>query len=71
LIFSPKLIDSDPSAGFLNMLGKVTLDVNRTAQNISSRQCKKRWMNIYALTHMEEDERDMRRREVKPKEKKE
>ena len=51
-------------------LGKVTLDVKRTAQNISCRQCKKRWLNIYALTHMEEDEWDMRRREVKPKEKK-
>jgi hypothetical protein len=52
-------------------LGKVTLDVNRTAQYISCRQCKKRWMNIYALTRMEEDEWDMRRREIKSKEKKE
>ena len=48
-------------------LGKVTADVNRTAQNISCRQCKKRWTSIYELTRIEEDEWDMRRREIGPK----
>jgi len=49
-------------------LGKVTADVNRAVQTVSCRQCKKRWTNIYTLAHVEEDEWDMRRREVKPKE---
>jgi transcription elongation factor Elf1 len=49
-------------------LGKVSADVNRAVQHISCRQCKKRWSNIYKLTHVEEDEWDIRRREVKPKE---
>ena len=48
-------------------LGKVTADINRAVQNISCRQCKKRWTNIYALTHIEEDEWDMRKGEIKPK----
>ncbi len=48
-------------------LGKVAADVNRAVQNISCGQCKKRWTNIYGLTHMEEDEWDMRREEIKPK----
>ena len=48
-------------------LGKVTADINRAVQNISCRQCKKRWTNIYALIRIEEDEWDMRRREIKPK----
>jgi hypothetical protein len=48
-------------------LGKVTADVNRAVQNISCRQCKKRWTNIYKLIPVEEDEWDMRRREVKAK----
>ena len=48
-------------------LGKVTADVNRAVQNISCRQCKKRWTNIYTLTHVEEDEWDMRKGEIKPK----
>jgi transcription elongation factor Elf1 len=48
-------------------LGKVTADVNRAVQNISCRQCKQRCTNIYKLTQVEEDEWDMRRREIKPK----
>lgn len=48
-------------------LGKVTADMNRAVQNISCRQCKKRWTNIYALAQIEEDEWDMRKEEVKPK----
>ena len=48
-------------------LGKVTADVNRAVQNISCRQCKKRWTNIYALAQVEEDEWDMRKGEIKPK----
>jgi len=48
-------------------LGKVTADVNRAVQNISCTQCKKRWTNIYELTRIEEDEWDMRKREIKPK----
>ncbi len=48
-------------------LGKVNADINRAMQNISCRQCKKRWTNIYALAQIEEDEWDMRRREIKPK----
>jgi transcription elongation factor Elf1 len=48
-------------------LGKVTADVNRAMQNISCSQCKKRWTNIYALAQVEEDEWDMRRREIRPK----
>ncbi len=48
-------------------LGKVTADSNRAVQNISCRQCKKRWTNIYALTQVEEDEWDMRRQEIKPR----
>ncbi len=48
-------------------LGKVTTDINRALQNISCRQCKKRWTNIYKLAQMEEDEWDMRRREIKPR----
>jgi hypothetical protein len=48
-------------------LGKVSAEVNQTVQNISCSQCKKRWTNIYALTHMEEDEWDMRKGEIKPK----
>ncbi len=49
-------------------LGKVSAEVNQTVQNISCSQCKKRWTNIYALTHMEEDEWDMRKGEIKTKE---
>ena len=48
-------------------LGKVTADVNRAVQNISCGQCKKRWSNIYELIQVEEDEWDLRRREIKPK----
>jgi len=48
-------------------LGKVTADVNRAVQNISCRHCKKRWSNIYKLAQVEEDEWDMRRREIKAK----
>ena len=48
-------------------LGKVTADVNRAAQNISCRQCKKRWTNIYTLAHVEEDEWDTRKGEIGPK----
>jgi transcription elongation factor Elf1 len=48
-------------------LGKVSADVNRALQHISCGQCKKRWTNIYTLTQMEEDEWDMRRREIMPK----
>ena len=50
-------------------LGKVTADVNRTLQSVSCRQCKKRWTSIYELTRIEEDEWDMRKGEIKPKEK--
>ena len=49
-------------------LGKVTADMNRAAQNISCRQCKKRWSNIFKLTEVEEDKWDTRRREIRPKE---
>jgi transcription elongation factor Elf1 len=49
-------------------LGKFSADVNQAVQNISCRQCKKRWTNIYGLTHVEEDEWDMRKGEIKPKE---
>ena len=43
-------------------LGKVTsADINRTVQNISCRQCKKRWTNIYTLAQIEEDEWDTRK----------
>jgi transcription elongation factor Elf1 len=48
-------------------LGKATADVNRAVQNISCRQCKKRWTNFYALAHIEEDEWDMRKGGIKPK----
>jgi transcription elongation factor Elf1 len=48
-------------------LGKVTADIDRAVQNISCRQCKKRWTNIYALTHIEEDEWDMRRTGIMPR----
>jgi len=48
-------------------LGKVTADINRVGQSISCGKCKKRWTNIYALAQMEEDEWDMRRREIMPK----
>ena len=48
-------------------LGKVTADVNRGVQNISRRQCKKRWSNIYELTRIEEDEWDTRKGEIKAK----
>jgi hypothetical protein len=47
--------------------GKVTVAFSRGVQNISCRQCKKRWKNVYALVRIEEDEWDMRRREVRPK----
>jgi len=36
-------------------------------QNIVCRQCKKRWASIYELAHIEEDEWDMRKGEIKPK----
>jgi transcription elongation factor Elf1 len=49
-------------------LGKVTADVSRVAQNISCRQCKKRWTSIYELARIEEDEWDMTKGEIKPKE---
>ena len=49
-------------------LGKVSADINQTVQNILCRQCKKRWTNIYALTRIEEDEWDMRKGEIMPKE---
>ena len=48
-------------------LGKVTADVNRAVQNISCRQCKKRWTSIYTLAHVEEDEWDIRKGEIGPK----
>jgi len=48
-------------------LGKVTADINRAGQSISCGKCKKRWTNIYGLVQMEEDEWDMRRREIMPK----
>ncbi len=48
-------------------LGKVTAHVNRAVQNISCRQCKKRWTNIYTLAHVEEDEWDTRKGEIGPK----
>jgi len=48
-------------------LGKVTTDINRAVQNISCRRCKKRWANIYTLAQVEEDEWDMRRRDIKAK----
>ena len=48
-------------------LGKVTADVNRAVQNISCRQCKKRWTNVYTLAHVEEDEWDMRKGRLEPK----
>ena len=48
-------------------LGKIIAEINRVVQNISCRQCKKRWTNIYTLAQMEEDEWDMRRRDVKPR----
>jgi hypothetical protein len=48
-------------------LGKVTADVNRTVQGISCRQCKKRGTSIYELAHIEEDQWDMRKGEIKPK----
>ena len=48
-------------------LGKVSADVNRAVQNISCRGCKKRWTNVYKLIQVEEDEWDLRRREIKPK----
>ena len=50
-------------------LGKVTADVNRTLQSVSCRQCKKRWTSIYELSRIEEDEWEMRKGEIKPKEK--
>ncbi len=49
-------------------LGKIAADVHRTVQNISCRQCKKRWTNIYALTRIEEGEWEMRKGEIKAKE---
>ena len=48
-------------------LGKVMADFSRAVQNISCRQCKKRWKNVYALARIEEDEWDMRRREIRLK----
>jgi hypothetical protein len=48
-------------------LGKVNADIHRAVQNISCRQCKKRWTNIYTLARVEEDEWDMRREEIKAK----
>jgi len=48
-------------------LGKVTADVNRAVQNISCRQCKKRWTSIHELSRIEEDEWDTRKGEIKPK----
>ena len=46
-------------------LGKVNADINRAVQNISCRQCKMRWTNVYKLAQVEEDQWDMRRREIK------
>jgi hypothetical protein len=43
------------------------VEINRAGQIITCGKCKKRWTNIYALTQMEEDEWDMRRREIMPK----
>ena len=48
-------------------LGKVAADINLAIQNISCRQCKKRWTNVYTLAQVEEDEWDIRRGEVKAK----
>jgi hypothetical protein len=48
-------------------LGKVIADINRAGQIITCRKCKKRWTNVYALVQMEEDEWDMKRREIMPK----
>jgi transcription elongation factor Elf1 len=48
-------------------LGKVNADINRAVQNISCRQCKKRWTNIYTLARVEEDEWDMRKGDIKAK----
>ena len=48
-------------------LGKVTVDIDRAGQIVTCGKCKKRWTNIYALAEMEEDEWDMRRREIMPK----
>ena len=48
-------------------LGKLNADINRAVQNISCRHCKKRWTNIYTLAQVEEDQWDMRRREIKAK----
>ena len=48
-------------------LGKVTADINLAVQNISCRQCKKRWTNIYTLTQVEEGEWDMRGERLSPK----
>ena len=48
-------------------LGKVNADINRAVQNISCRQCKKRWTNIYTLAQVEEDEWDIRKGEIKAK----
>ncbi len=47
--------------------GKVSADVNWAVQNISCRQCKKRWTNKYELVRVEEDEWDVRKGEIKPK----
>jgi len=47
--------------------GKTTADTTRAVQNVSCRQCKKRWSNIYTLAQIEEDEWDMKRREVRPR----
>ena len=52
-------------------LGKTTEDVNRAVQNISCRQFKKRWTSIYELTRIEEDEWEMRKGEIKAREKEE
>ena len=52
-------------------LGKTTADVNRAVQNFPCRQCKKRWTSIYELTRIEEDEWEMRKGEIKAREKEE
>ncbi len=48
-------------------LGKVTADLKRTLQTISCSQCKRRWTSIYELSHIEEDEWEMRKGEIKAK----
>ncbi len=48
-------------------IGKVVADIDRAVQNISCRQCKKRWSNIYGLTRIEEDEWEIRKGEIRSK----